>query len=155
MPRNRYCWDSSVFIALLTGEERPEEEKAGLLEVADLVERGEAIIVTSSLVRAEVLGDSSTPTVRSALDALFRRPQFVSLDVNATIGERAARLRESLRREGRRLASADAIFVATALAFLADALHTFDDRLLHLSGSPLVDALVICKPQGTQTVLAL
>lgn len=155
MPTPKYCWDSCVFIAILSGEERTPEEKAALLEVVDAADRGAVIIVTSAMARAEVLEDVQQPRVRELFDALFRRPNFLMMDVSAAIAERAGEIRQRARASGRRIESADAAFIATALAHRVDAFHTLDDRLLNLDGSVHVDGLHICKPSGEQTILNL
>lgn len=47
------------------------------------------------------------------------------------------------------------MYIATALLHHADALHAFDEKLLHLNGLALVDGLPITKPQGAQTLLQI
>jgi predicted nucleic acid-binding protein len=144
-----------VFITVLTGELRSQEELDGLFEVMDLVDRQQATVITSSLVRSEVLDDLTDPTIRQRLNDLFRRPSFVTIDVNAAISDKAAALRAACRTTGRGLKSPDAVFIATALFHGADAMHTFDDKLLSLSGRTEVDGLTICKLHGVQTILEL
>src|SRR5713101_2409586 len=136
MQRPKYCWDSSVFLVILTGEKRSEDDLNGLLEVTDLADRQRATIITSSMVRIEVLDDVTDPTIRKRLDDLFRRPSFVTVDINSAIQDKAATLRAACRKAGRKLKSPDAIFIATAILHSADAVHTFDDKLLKLSQNP-------------------
>lgn len=155
MPAPKFCWDSCVFIALLTGEERPQEDTDGLREVVDLVDRRQATIITSSLVRSEVFDDASDPTSRQRFEDLFKRPSCVLVDVNRAISDKAGQLRAQCRASGRRLETPDAIFLATALLFKVDALHTFDTKLLALSGNPAVGELVVTKPHAVQTILDL
>jgi predicted nucleic acid-binding protein len=155
MPRPKYCWDSCVFISLLTGEPRPEADRIGLFEVVDLVDRDQATIITSALVRTEVLDRTPNSVVRASLDGLFRRPTFVVMDLSGPIADRAGAIRQRVIDEGGSVRTPDAIFIATAIAHRADALHTFDDRLLRLSGSAHVEGLTICKPHAVQTVLPL
>ena len=155
MPKPKVCWDSCVFIGVLTGEQRSPDDLQGLNEVVDLVDRKQIVVITSSLVNSEVLEDTDDPGVRDRLRDLFRRPTFLTVEVNNAISDKAADIRSALRTAGRRLRTADAIFLATALVHGAAALHTFDDRLLALSGLPEVDSLRICKPQAEQTILPL
>lgn len=126
-----------------------------LAEVIDLADRNEVVICTSSIVFTEALGDSGNPVVRDHLKALFRRPNFVTLDVNPALAEKAGEIRENARVDGRSIKTPDSVFLATALAFRVHAMHTFDDKVLALSGSPSVDGLTITKPRGTQTILPL
>lgn len=155
MPSAKYCWDSCVFIALLTGEARPDGEIDGMLEVVDLVDRHQAVIITSALVRTEVLEDNDDPAIRERLEYMFRRPSCVMIDVNAAISAKAGALRATCRAAGRSLKTPDAVFIATATLHGAVALHTLDDQLLGLSGLPEVDGLLISKPCGDQTILSL
>ena len=155
MPKPKYCWDSCIFVTILTGEERSPEELQGLNEVIDLVDRRRALIITSSIVRTEVLDDIDDPKVRQGLDALFRRSSFLTVDVNNAISDKAGELRNRARAANRRLRVPDAIFVATALTHRVDALHTFDDQLLGWSQQTEVDGLLICRPGAEQTILEL
>jgi predicted nucleic acid-binding protein len=142
-----------VVIALLTGEKRDQDEIDGMLEIVDLVDRRQAMLITSSMVRTEVLEDSNDPTVIERLETMFRRPSCVMIDANRAILEKARSVRTAAKSAKRSLKSPDAIFVATALLHGADALHTFDDKLLTLNGRPEVEGLQIVKPRGVQTLL--
>jgi predicted nucleic acid-binding protein len=147
MQKPKFCWDATIFISHLTGEIRTPEETAGLAEVVDLTDSNRAIIITSSLLHTEVIGDSR---VIAALNALFRRPNFVQMNVSPEISRAAGRIRDATG-----LKTPDAIYVATAIEFRVDALHSFDDHHLRLSGAREVGGLVICKPRGVQTLLGL
>lgn len=153
MPPAKFCWDSGVFVAWLTAEPRSEEELAGLREVVDLADSRRAIIVTSSLAFTEVLGDQPHHPVRDIFANLFRRPQFISQDPTPAISNLAADVRDELRADGRSLQTPDAVMLATAIAHHVDALHTFDGHLLRLNGHRAAHGIVICKPQGVQTLL--
>src|SRR2546421_11794983 len=155
MQQPRYGWDACVVIALLTGEDRPEGERSGLLEVVDLIDSGKAAVLTSSLIRAEVLEDASNPDLRQKLEDVFRRPNCVAIDVSPAISERAGQIRSACRAAGRQLKTPDALYIATGLVHGVDEFHTFDDKLLSLSGLPEVEGLVITKPHATQTILPL
>ena len=156
MQKLRYCWESSVFIALLTDEQRSPEELSGLREVVEIVDQRRGVIVTSTLVHAEVFSRGVNQVVEEALDALFRKPSFVQLSASPEIMNKVGRIRRAVSDLGLSIRTPDATFIATALAARAEALHTFDDRhLIRLSGLPAVDGLVICKPHGTQTLLGL
>src|SRR5688500_7892183 len=101
MPKPNFCWDSGVFIAVLTGEQRSSEEIAGMREVVDLVDRNGAIISTSALATSEVLNRPTSPQTREKFEALFRRPNFQMIPANSAIFTLAAEIREGATREGR------------------------------------------------------
>lgn len=155
MPRHKYCWDSCVFIAILTGEQRPRNELEALRDVMDLFDRGEAVVVTSALLEAEVLDAVGDDGVRDRLNGLLRRSNFVVQDVTRTLSQRAAEIRQSLRAQGIRLKTPDATFIATALVHGCTALQTYDGGLLSLTGREEVGRLRITIPQAEQTSLRL
>ena len=156
MPRSKFCWDSVVFSKVLNGGEGlTADEISGLGEVVDLADRGQIVIVTSALIDMEVLGEIGDETIRARTAHLFERANVVSVEPASTIISRARQIREQGRLEGRSIKTPDAIFIATAIVHGANAFHTFDDKLLAISGKDYVDALPITKPRGEQTLLAL
>jgi predicted nucleic acid-binding protein len=158
MRKIKFCWDACVFIAHLKGEERSPEEAAGMREVLELIGTHRATVVTSAIVQSEVLNRAADEAqARDRLRAMLIRPSFVVADANLAISDKAGEFRERVNASssGLILKRNDAIYVATAVLYGVDALHTFDPVLLNLDGSPLVDGLRICPPRGTQTTLAL
>ncbi|MCH7683380.1 MAG: PIN domain-containing protein [Gemmatimonadetes bacterium] len=155
MAKAKVCWDSTVFIAILTGEERTADDLQGLNEAIDLVDRRQLTVITSSLVRSEVLDRGSDAGVRERLRDLFRRPSFMIVEASNAISDKAGDIRDALLQSGRRLKTEDATFIATAILHGASALHTFDDDQLALSGLQEVDGLRIAKPHAEQTILPL
>jgi predicted nucleic acid-binding protein len=146
MPSKLFCWDSVTFISVLNGGvHRSTDEISGLHEVIDMVERRQARIVTSEIILAEVLDNAPQ------LEALFRRPEYFMVSTGGPIMRKVRDLRSARRS----LKTPDATYIATALAYKADELHTFDGQLLRLSGASEVEGLRICKPTGTQTTLNL
>ena len=120
------------------------------------MDRKQAKIITSAMASAEVIGPRGDDRVRVAFDLLFQHPNFIRIDPTGPMFARVGELREAVRNEtGRSLKTPDAMFVVTALEYRADALHSFDDHLLGLSGLPCVSGLVICMPHGSQTTLAI
>ena len=75
---------------------------------------------------------------------------LVTLDLNTALAAKAAEIRESARADGRSVRTPYSVFLATALAYRAEALHTFDYRLLSLNGLTHVEGLAITRPRGTQ-----
>lgn len=151
----KYCWDATVFLALLTREERTPDELAGLAEVMEIVDQGRARIVTSALIHSEAIGRPENPHVVEALAGLFQRPNFVHMDLNPELSRMAGRIREQVIEDGMKLTTEDASYIATAIAYRVDALHTFDHHQLRLSDHRATGGLVICKPRGSQTLLGL
>ena len=150
-----FCWDASVFVTLLTRETRSEPELAGLREVLHLVAAHQAVVVTSSTARTEVLGDGRDPRVRAAFNELFARPGFVSYQVSDALADLAGDLREEARRLKKKLSTPDSQYIATAMIYEAEALHTFDPHMLRLNGEACVRGLRICHPKGNQMELGL
>lgn len=151
MSSRLFCWDSVAFINLFNGgQHRTPEEISGLHEVMDMVDRHQARIVTSETVVAEVLDAAS------ALELLLKRPQFMKVSPAGPIIKKVQEIRVATRNDGVHVPRfADATFIATAILYKAEALHTFDGKLLSLSGLPSVDGLLICKPRGEQTMLSI
>lgn len=150
MPKKpRYYWDSGLFIALLTGEQRAPGEMEGLLEVIHMADVDEAFIVTSHQSTIEVLGPADAPLTDAFLE-IFERPNYRLLPAVLPISRRAADYRRDLS-----LKFADAIHLATAVLYGVDELHSFDRDLLRLDRHPRIDGLHICKPSAPQKTLAL
>lgn len=146
-----YCWDSVAFINFFNGgKNRTPEEISGILEVMDMVDRSQARIVTSETVVGEVLDAASD------LELLLKRPQFIKVSPNGPVIRKVQAIRIATRdAKAHTPKFGDATFVATAILYRAEALHTFDRKLLGLSGLACVDGLTICKPSGEQTMLSL
>jgi predicted nucleic acid-binding protein len=154
MPVRTYCWDAGIFITILKGEQRSSSDMAGLREVQDMISREQARIITSALAIGEVLNHPQSHNARPKFDALFKRRSFFMVDTTGPIWAKIASVREAVGAAGRRIQVGDAAYIATAIEYKADALHTFDeDHLIPLSGLSCVDGLIICKPHGEQTVL--
>lgn len=154
MQKTRYCWDSCVFIAILTAEDRTEDERTALNDAVNAVDRGHAIMVTSTLVQAEVLDAIKDPSVSGRFRDVLNLPNVLQQSVTSAIARRAGELRQALRGKVK-LSTADAVFVATALVHKCDSLQTYDAILLSLTGRPEVSGLRVTKPTADQTSLEL
>jgi predicted nucleic acid-binding protein len=144
-----------VFIALLQEERWRGADFDALMEVVDAFDRGNVSLVTCATAVSEVIGDVASPQIPQMFDMLTQRPGFTMSYPGPAIVARVRRLRLEARAEGRRLRTPDCNFIATAILLRCDALHSFDDQLIALSNSELVDRLIITKPRAEQTVLAL
>lgn len=152
---NKLAWDTSVWVAVLEGEDRSPEELQGLFEVIDLADRELASILTSDLIYTEVYDQSGSGEVPPKLEEVLKRPNYLIAPGSPEIQKTAGRIRSLAQAEGRKVKAADSIHLATAIAYKVDAFHTFDDKLLALDGSPVVSGLRIKKPRAEQTLLAL
>ena len=149
-----YYWDANVFLAWLKDERRKPGEMEGLAEVIAMIDRQEAILMTSVMTRTEVLESSLPARAQNLFDKIFDRQNIVSVDVTAPIGNLAHQIRDYYRQNGRSLKTPDSIHLATAINCKADELHSFDeDDLIPLSGNIAGYRLIICKPKGMQGVL--
>ena len=155
MPSLKACWDACVFISILKGEVRSPDEMNGLREMMDLVDRKQATLITSALVEAEVIGLVDQLDVQQRLEAIFERPNIVQVAASNEVFRKAGALRRAAQQAGRSVKTPDSIYIATALLHSADVLHTFDQKLLALDGSVVVDGLPITTPRGEQTILQL
>lgn len=154
MRKTRYCWDSCVFIAILTDEERSDDETVALGDVMNAVDDGHIIMVTSTLVQTEMLDAITDSTVSRRLHDVLNRPNVLQQSVTAAIARRAGEIRQALRGQVK-LAATDAVFVATALVHKCDSLQTYDSQLLGLSGRTEVSELRVTKPTTDQISLPL
>ena len=157
MPKPKYCWDSCVFISLLTNNgSRTPEELARLYEVVDEIDRKEAILVTGWMMDVEVLPDETDAAVVERLDGFLKRSNIVVQNSSRELGKQAAAIRTACRAAGLKMPkAADSTFVAVALAHDCDVLHTFDGPLRKLSGLPEVGGLRIEKPRTDRPALLL
>lgn len=151
-----YYWDANIFLAWLKDERlnRKPGEMEGLTEVVAMIDRQEAIMMTSVMTRAEVLESSLPPRTQNLFDKIFDRPNVVSVDLTAPISNLAHQIRDHYRQNSRSLKTPDSIHLATAINCKADEFHTFDEGdLIPLNGNVAGYRLIICKPKGTQGVL--
>lgn len=152
--RPKYYWDSGLFIAWLKNETRKPGEMEGLAEVVSMIDRGDAVLITSVVTRTEVLESTLTPENRGKFDDLFKRTNCLMVDINAPISELAHDIREYYKAQGDSVKTPDSQHLATAITYDCDALHTFDeDDLISKSGNVAGHPLIICKPKGQQMVM--
>ena len=135
----KFYWDSATFVAVFkeeTGRVQP------CLDVVQAAQRGECQIATSALTLTEVLWGKQLPklerTHEETIRNFFFNPYIFVVNLDRRLAEQA---REFVWSFGIR--PKDSIHVATALGIQADALHTFDQKLI--KSSP-VKNLKICEP---------
>lgn len=148
----RLYWDACAWLGLINEEPSKRRE---LEMIYDAARRGNCELWTStwSVVEcfredAETHAEKPLPEARHArIRAFFNQPFIKKIPVDAKIADRAAELlraTKGLRKKG------DAVHLASALWWSADALHTYDHAdLLHLSHTLLDRSgrpLPICTP---------
>lgn len=154
-------WDACVLLAWLNEEDRPAGEMEGVHGWAKEVYAGDAQLLTSTLVRTEVLDPVSDEDAREAFEGFLDRPNVTEIDVHPPISREAQRIRAYYGSESRpTVCTPDAIHLASAIVYEADEFHTFDRNdtdkcrgLLPLSGNVAGVNLTICKPQPEQGML--
>lgn len=142
----KYCWDTTVFLAWIKEEASAPLEDIEL--VVDEIDRNAAVLVVSGIVQAEILEAELKPAQRAMLGQVLSRSNVVNADATVPIFQKAGEIRSRGHAEKpkRKIKTADATVIATAISYGVDALHTLDDKLLRLSGKPIIDGLKICKP---------
>lgn len=149
MPRKaKYYWDTSVFLAWIKNEVKPEGEMDGLAEIVEEIDTGRAILVTSVLTVTEIFEGNLDNEQQERLNATLKRPTTVPVNVDLRVSRKAQRLREHYKEH--RLKTPDATHLASALLMKVDALHTFDPHLLRYDGNVMGENLRVCKPAGKQ-----
>lgn len=148
-----FYWDACIFIAWLNNEERRDGEMEGLAAVADLIGRGEAVLIVSQHLRVELLPSRLPDLSMDVLDHFFMRKNTRMLAVESAVIALAQRIRDW----DNKIDSSDAIHLATAIRFGADEFHTFDSgkkrgarSLLSLDGDVAGFPLRIRKPATAQ-----
>lgn len=160
----KFYWDTAPLIAWITDEKRKDPaEMSGLAEVVEMVDRGQAILMTSVLWRAEVLNGSMTRPQRKRLEEAFDGRNLVELQIDSRVMALAGEIREIQRKSLKKnvlknIRVPDAIHLASAIHFDATEFHTFDGskdtgqtaKLLTLDGNVAGHRLKICIPKAHQ-----
>ena len=160
-------WDSCVFIAWLTNEDRPTGELDGIRDIVERAKGREVSIITSALTYVEVTETKVGAGVMNMFDDLFKRRNMSRPAVDMRVAKLARDLRDyylsrTQEYSGKTLSVPDAVHLATSILYRANAFHTFDRKnrhgtlgLLPLSGNVAGHGLVISKPEIKQISLDL
>jgi predicted nucleic acid-binding protein len=160
-------WDTCVFLSWLKNEPRTPSENSGILAIAKQIEKGEIIMITSALTRAEIFQGRLAKAEREKLARFFRRSNVYTLPLDDRVADLVSEIREHYSGTDFELLTPDAIHVATAIHYNADEFQTFDGSdpkrkprdkskkrcgLLLLDGSPIAGkhSLRIRKPDAFQ-----
>jgi len=137
-------WDSNCFLSHLHAEVGQVEKCDGVLQRA---ERGEVIILTSTLTLAEVLWLRGEPRLQQdkaeLVQRFFRRSYIRVYNVTRKLAEAA-----QVYVWQNDIKPKDAIHVATAVHLGVTALETFDRKLIGKSGSVGSPLLLIREPEA-------
>jgi len=165
-PSKTLYWDSCIFIAWLKDETRPTGEMDGVYECVTEVEAGRTRIITSVITRTEVFETDLDQSIRDKYSQLLNRRNCLLLDNDLRVSNLAREIREYYKNQHQfdnlpGLETPDAVHLATAIHYKADAFWTFDDgqlggrSILSLNGNVAGYPLVISKPVATQFRLPL
>ena len=134
------CWDSSVLISWLRGDEDADRNRA-TRAVVQHVESGTSRLVVSTLLYVEVL-ESRMPAgaIEQFKKFMQNRRMIEIIAVDIRVAEKAQAIRNI---SSRNLKTPDAVHIATAILSGAKLFHTFDEGLLRLGGTDDVDGLSI------------
>ena len=146
------CWDSSVLISWLRGDEDVGRNRA-TRAVVQHIEGGTSKLVVSTLLYVEIL-ESRMPAgaIEQFKKFMQNRKMVEIMAVDIRVAERAQAIRNN---NSRLLSTPDAVHIATAVLSGAKLFHTFDDDLLRLSGRDEVRGVTItaCEIPGTNLSL--
>jgi predicted nucleic acid-binding protein len=162
--RPKFYWDTAPLIAWITDEKRADpSEMAGLAEVVEMVDRGNAILMTSVLWRAEVLDIRLSLAQKRKLENAFDGRSIIELSIDGRIMDLASQIRSfhlaSKKKDAQKnVRVPDAIHLASAIHYEATEFHTFDGAkvgrntggLLTLDGNVGGHRLKICTPHADQ-----
>jgi predicted nucleic acid-binding protein len=121
-------WDTCVFLAWITQEQRKPGEMAGIESSVVEIESNRWKLITSAITFAEILESYSGAENVKKFKELFKRPNIASINTDMRIGELAGELKDYYVKLGgkRKLSTPDALHLATAIQYGADEFHTFD-----------------------------
>ena len=155
--RRVHYWDACMYLALLKGEtSHGKQHVESMVQISKDNFENKNVIITSVITLTEVLSSSLTADQEEAFSKTFKATNHTLYDVSYSIAKKARELREAFLKHssGRKLATPDAIHIATAMVYQVDEMNTFDDGqkekkhvgLLELNGDALMQGLIICKP---------
>jgi predicted nucleic acid-binding protein len=158
---NRIYWDAAVFIAYFTQEAtRTKQELAGIDQVVEAFDKGNCVLVTSILTKAELLPTRLGRENYARLSDLWKRKLFQPVEVTEAIIDLANEIRGFYAEKGEKVpATPDSIHLATAIKSGVDVFQTFDGGkkrgLLQMDGNVAGHHLAIKVPFVPQGNLGL
>lgn len=151
MPRSKhiiYCWDTSVILAWLCEDESyPLDDIDLVVREVDRGAKAAASLLFSVTTVTELLEIIPGADAIKLFEQFCERRNVRVANIDLAIASKARSIRIAAQATRRKLKTPDAQVVATAINYRADVLHTFDKKLLTLSGSEVVDGLQIVTPR--------
>jgi hypothetical protein len=117
------CWDSCVYISLLTGENRTPEEMKKLYAIEHMVNESRAVVFSTAVTIVEVLDCKLTAEQATKFKNLIGNPDTPFQQVDTRVAKLASEIRSFYKGK---MSTPDAIQLATAIHFDADAFQTYD-----------------------------
>ena len=140
MKKDLICWDSSVLISWIRGDEIADKRRA-IETVVNSIERGTYKLAVSTLIYVEVLERTMPEGAIAQFKKFMQNRQTLEIvAVDIRVAEKAQAIRN---KSSKTIRTPDAIHVATAIVCGAKLFHTFDDALLRLNGKDEVEGLMI------------
>ncbi len=141
MKKEIICWDSSVLISHLGGDRGKNPERKGIISpVVSAIEKGSHELLVSALLYTEILECKMPDRAIIKLDQFLQNESLVTV---MAVDIKVAKKAQSIRNKKLSVKTPDAIHLATAIIGKASVFHTFDGRLLRLSGKSVVERLAI------------
>lgn len=132
-------------VAWLDGEETAP--LGHIAAVVDEIDSKAANLIVSMEIYKEVLEAKRSKRKMQRFRKFLSRSNILVVDTTFVVADKAQVIRSNGVRAKRSIKSPDATFMAAAILFNADMLHTLDAGMLSLDGSPIVDGLAIKTPQ--------
>ena len=146
--RPTYCWDANVFLAWL-GEE-PGAPLANIDLVRGEIDKGEANLLVPVIAYSEILEAKHTPDQMDLFRKFLQRSNVEVANITQEIAEKTGQVRSrALGLHPKvKLRTPDATYIAVAIVFKAEVLHTLEaNQLPQLSGTSVVEGLKITAPR--------
>ena len=140
--------DSSVIIAWLKNETRPNQEMEGVEYCINRLSNNEIKAITSVNTLTEILpGTFPAGSYDLFMRTVARRRNFEFIGTDIRIATLAQDIRNYYHSLNKNIETPDTNHLATAIHNNVDALYTFDEKhLLPLNGNVAGHHLIICKP---------
>jgi hypothetical protein len=156
-------WDTSVFFAWLKNEPWDAEIVEGIEATVRQVHNNQIILITSVVTDTEVLRSRMSAEALTKWEGVFRRRNVKMIAQDLRVGRKSSQIRDCFFQINIKIASPDAIHLATAIIYEADELQTLDGAgptkkasdMLRLNGHDCVDKLKIVTPATTNKQMSL
>jgi hypothetical protein len=144
-------WDTCIFLTWFIGKSNISGVIEGIEEIVRLIDKNEAILITSVMTETEILRGNLSPSVIQMFDKILKRRNVKMISHDQRIARKSSQIMEYYQKKGQTLTHPDCVHLATAILYEADEFLTLDGsgkkkKLLSLSGDEGVDGLVISIP---------